>query len=84
MNNQRLIHDRQVAAGEHVRIWENRNGQFLFEHLMPTGKGVAITCASIDEALSLWRQVEKGDLPCQFAKGSSSPLAIDAGEGESR
>ena len=83
MNTQRLIHDRQITAGEHVRIWQERNGQFLFEHLRPTGKWVTITCDSIDEAISLWRQVEKKGLPVPFAEQGRVKVE-DTSKGEDR
>ena len=58
MGTERLIHDHEIAAGDHVRIWRQDDNRFLFEHLMPTGKGVTIVCATLKEALSLWKRLE--------------------------
>ena len=49
-----LIFEQEPRAGEHVRIWREQEDRFSFEHLMPTGKGITIPCATLSEALSLW------------------------------
>ncbi len=49
-----LIFEQEPRAGEHIRIWREQEDRFSFEHLMPTGKGITIPCASLSEALSLW------------------------------
>jgi hypothetical protein len=55
MTGLKLFHDQQVAAGEHVRIWEDGDGN-LFEHVFPTGQSITIRCRTLDEARSLMAQ----------------------------
>lgn len=68
-----LIYEKQVAAGEHVRIWRQQDGRFSFEHLMPTGKGSTVLCATLQEALMLRDQIKKN---------ASSSLVILPAPGE--
>ena len=56
----RLFHDQQVAAGEHVRIWQGEDGS-LFEHVLPTGQSITIRCRTLDEARYLMSQFVQGD-----------------------
>lgn len=52
MTSSTLFHDQEVAAGEHVRIWQSEDGS-LFEHVFPTGHSITIRCGTLDEARSL-------------------------------
>ena len=63
MQAHHLVFEQQLAAGEHVRIWRQKDGQFSFEHLLPTGKGRTITCPTIEEAMLLWQQAKARPRP---------------------
>jgi hypothetical protein len=60
MMGSKLFHDQQIAAGEHVRIWQREDGN-LFEHLFPTGRSISIHCRTLDEARSLMAQFVQND-----------------------
>lgn len=62
MNTPRLIQERQLNAGEHVRIWQEPSGRFMFEHLKPAGRWVTINCDSLEEAIALLKRIEKINL----------------------
>ncbi len=50
----RLVFEKRFTNGERVRIWRQRGAHFDFEHLMPTGKGRIISCATLGQAMVLW------------------------------
>jgi hypothetical protein len=60
MIGSKLFHDQQIAAGEHVRVWQSEDGN-LFEHLFPNGRSISILCRSLDEARSLMDQSVQSD-----------------------
>lgn len=55
MVSSKLFHDQQIAAGEHVRIWQSDQGS-LFEHVFPTGNSITVQCQSLDDAVVLMTQ----------------------------
>ncbi len=53
MDNARLLFEQRLRAGERIRLWHQGEGRYLFEHLMPTGKGRTIPCATLEEVRKL-------------------------------
>jgi hypothetical protein len=75
----RLVFEKRFANGERVRIWRQRGAHFDFEHLMPTGQGRIISCATLGQAMVLWSLLrqEKSGGPGLLAALDSVPTDRD-------
>ncbi|MFT5370400.1 MAG: hypothetical protein ACI8V2_005382 [Candidatus Latescibacterota bacterium] len=65
MISSKLFHEHQVAAGDHVRIWQSEDGN-VFEHILPTGHSITIRCRTLDEARYLMAQLVHDDSGVDF------------------
>jgi|ETNmetMinimDraft_35_1059890.scaffolds.fasta_scaffold519084_2 hypothetical protein len=63
-----LISDRELAAGEYIRLWHCGNQGVLFEHLLPSGQTTSIQCPTLEEGLTLWQKMSKGVSPNDLSK----------------
>lgn len=63
-----LLQDRELGAGEYMRLWDYGTEGVLLEHLLPTGQTTSIQCKSLEEGVTLWLKLSKGVLPNGLSK----------------